>query len=122
MCTYNYWLYKEGNKAYDIFQIIGLEKTTESGSGSEDCIRIKWAIDNNKKTPGKARIEILNINGERVRSMNADASAGKAGWDLRDNSGNLCPTGIYIAKVRVPGNGSRMKNKKIRIVLGDHAN
>jgi flagellar hook assembly protein FlgD len=122
MCTYNYWLYREGNKSYDIFQIIGLEKTADLKRNTGEAISIKWDADNKKLSRGKARIEILNINGERVRSMNADASAGLAEWDLRDNSGSLCPTGIYIAKVKGPGRGRAMTDKKIKIVIGRHAN
>ncbi len=56
--------------------------------------------------PGDTRLEVLDVQGRRVRTLAAGAyPAGRAmrGWDGRDEAGHAAPAGVYLVRLRTPG-------------------
>jgi len=120
MCMYNYWFYKEGNRSFGVFQLIGLELSAARDDGTEDGVEIRWA--NERKRTGLANIEILKISGEHIRSIPANLEKESAIWNLRDKDGKMCSSGVYITIVEAQRKEGKKRNKKIRfkIVRGDN--
>jgi carboxypeptidase T len=55
--------------------------------------------------PGRVRLEVLDLQGRRVRSLaDRSLSAGRYafGWDLRDPSGHAAAPGVYLVRLATP--------------------
>ena len=51
--------------------------------------------------PAGARVEVLDLQGRRVRGWSLPAS-GRLHWDGRSENGDLVPAGIYLARLTAP--------------------
>lgn len=47
----------------------------------------------------KAKVSILNLEGNILRQLESTGGNGGVYWDLKDNNGNLLPNGVYLFKV-----------------------
>ncbi len=54
-------------------------------------------------------IEIYNITGKKIRTLNTTAEKGKITWDARDALGNKVSSGIYFARAKTPRNSTTIK-------------
>jgi hypothetical protein len=70
----------------------------------KDQLDIKLTQDDGAVV-GENRIEIYNIKGQLVRSV--QLSKGETQWDGKDKQGQNCPSGIYL--LRVPGHAAVTK-------------
>ncbi|MDD3662850.1 MAG: FlgD immunoglobulin-like domain containing protein, partial [Candidatus Pacebacteria bacterium] len=61
----------------------------------KDHLNIKITQDDGAVT-GENRIEIYNIKGQLVRSI--EVSKGETEWDGKDKQGKHCPLGIYLLR------------------------
>ena len=61
-----------------------------------------------------AEVEIYNIRGQKVRSLQSDNAADNPNrivWDTKDSSGRDCPSGIYLAR------DSRNPGSTVKLIL-----
>lgn len=56
--------------------------------------------------PQKATIRVINLAGERVKTINHDNTSGFERWDLRNESGLPVASGMYIAFIEIPDAGT----------------
>jgi len=60
----------------------------------------------------KAKIQIFDITGKFIKSIDETDGNGGVEWDLKDNNGNIIPSGIYLYKVSgVNSAGIEVKEK-----------
>ena len=75
----------------------------------KDHLNIKITQDDEAVT-GENRIEIYNIKGQLVRSI--EVSKGETEWDGKDKQGKHCPLGIYLLRT---GKGNKQFSKISKI-------
>jgi hypothetical protein len=63
--------------------------------------------------PSSATIDIYSPEGVLVRQIEESDGNGGAVWDLRDSSGGIVPSGIYLMLVRSEGLGSVLKKAAV---------
>ncbi|NNE48098.1 MAG: S8 family serine peptidase [Rhodothermales bacterium] len=63
--------------------------------------------------PSRATIDIYSPEGVLVRQIEESDGNGGAVWDLRDSSGSIVPSGIYLMLVRSEGLGSVLKKAAV---------
>ncbi len=79
-----------------------LELAAPSPNPTRGLTRFDFALPQ----AGLARLEILDLQGRRVRTlMNTTLAAGHYvhGWNLLDDRGVLAPPGVYLARLATPG-------------------
>lgn len=67
--------------------------------------------------PGRARVEIFDLRGRRVRTLvDGFRSAGvhRAGWDGRDDDGAGVASGVYLVRLSTPGAGNTRAITRLR--------
>ena len=122
MHKYNHWIYKEGTSSYGVFQLIGLEAAPKPDNGPEDVIEINLDTEKIRKKNGCVNVVILNKAGEQVRTIGASLKTGKATWDLRNNTGDMCPMGVYVAVIEARGDDGYIQRKKTKLAIDRYCN
>jgi hypothetical protein len=72
--------------------------TTPSPNPARGPIRLSFTLP----AGGEARLEVLDVQGRRVRTLASGArAAGRYahGWDLRDDRGHAVAAGVYLARL-----------------------
>lgn len=65
--------------------------------------------------PPKAIFRIFNLAGQLIRTIDKDSNEKSLRWDLRTDSGQIVPSGIYIVNIEFPDAGLS-KNLKLAII------
>ena len=77
--------------------------------------KLRYGIPENFDGSQRVALELFDIRGQRIRTFTPDTSPGwhEATWDGRDDSGNMQPSGHYVARLVV---GSEVATWKLTMV------
>jgi hypothetical protein len=68
---------------------------------------------NISKVPGTLRASIYNVTGQRIKVLDKNNDSDKMNWNLRDDSGQKCPSGLYLVVLDCYG---EVKKTKLMII------
>jgi hypothetical protein len=63
--------------------------------------------------PESSTVAIFSLNGEPVRQLEETDGNGGVTWDLRDNTGALVASGMYLFRVEAPGEKAVLRKAAI---------
>jgi len=77
---------------------------------------IRYGMPESLSSGGRVSLELYNLRGVRVRSFPVDRSPGwhEAAWNVRDENGDMQPSGHYIVRLVSDGNVSTWKMTMIK--------
>lgn len=85
---------------------------TASPNPFRDYVKLELKLN----TPGSCTLDVYNLKGQKQRSF-VSSSAGQKSisldWDGRDEDGKLCPSGVYIVRLR---SGKQSAVRKITLI------
>lgn len=64
------------------------------------------------RVPGSVELSIYDLSGRHIRTVAKDDDGSSIRWDLRDDSGRRCPTGVYLCTLR-----SFQEYRKARVIV-----
>ncbi len=97
----------------EITSTVGAEQSVAVEPRASSGVRVGPALPNPARTavtlalqaarPGDCRIEIVDLQGRKTRTLDRPLAAGaqEISWDLHDDRGTRVPVGIYLANVTV---------------------